>query len=488
MADARAADQPTIVIEPQRTAARVVIPIGADPELVTVSMLLSLARERGVEVGSKGEEVLRRLSERFRAERAPLNEVFAEATPPRHGIDSSIEWQPGFDPSHAGEAAGPSDPSSGRIDFYARTSFIRVHREDHVATILPATEGLDGRDVCGRTLAASAGKPLTIEVDASLARLDDGRVIAQLDGQLSFDGRRIVVNPVLDVQGTVDFSTGNIAFEGDVVIRHDIRDRFRVRATKSVTVEGLVDASHIECGGDLTARRGVAGRAEGTIEVGGSAHIGYLDEVSGHIGKDLLCAREIMRCHLFVGGNLVSDLGAIIGGCVTVAGDVRVADLGSGGDTPTELRLTKEPDIDSPEGKAAAEVRALHAQVATMEKELATLRSSATARTPTAAERMTELEFEIADMQARLKALGFTDPAVEEAGLAGLCTSTLTVSRMVHARVTLRLGHHLIVFNDPVKGPIRIWLEGTRDAMYQLGEGTPRSLRDMPGVMDRAAA
>lgn len=488
MSDPRTTDQPTILIEQSSVVAHVVIPPTADPALVNLQYLLLLGRERGLEMNSGVETALRAVADRFRENPSAMNEIIAVATPPEHGRDGFVEWRPGFDPGSAGDGTVAPDPESGKIDYYARRSFIRVRREDHIATIVPPTDGVDGRDVCGRTLAAAPGKQLTITTDASLERLGDGRLIAQIDGQLAYDGRRLSVNPVLEVRGTVDFSTGNIDFEGDVVIRRDVRDKFTVRATRSVSVDGLVDASHISCGGSLTARRGIAGRGEGTVEICGDAQVGYLDEVSGHIGGNLICAREIMRCRLFVAGDLLSDRGSLIGGCVTVAGNVRLAELGSGSDTPTELRLSQEPDKQSPAGKAAAEIRVLNTKIAGMEREIETLQSSVAARAPTVAERMSELASQVSELQAQVKALTELHPGVADASTFAFCSSTLEVQRLIHARVTLRMGHHVVFFNEAVKGPVRIWLEGPHNAMCQLGEGASKPLRTLGGVVDRAAA
>jgi hypothetical protein len=60
--------------------------------------------------------------------------------------------------------------------------------------------------------------------------------------------------------------------------------------------------------------------------------------------------------------------------------------------------------------------------------------------------------------------------------------------RQINGRVTLSIGNHTIVFEDIVKGPIRIWLEGTREVMCKVGEGEPVPIRSLAGVTDRAIA
>lgn len=488
MTEHQQAENATVVLDAKNLAARVIIPRGSDPQALSLQLLFSLARERGVELTPAAEKGLAAIVERFKLSPEPVNEVFLHATPPTHGESAYIEWRPGFNPDAPDEKEHAEVSDDDRIDYYAHQSFVRVRKADHVATIHEPTPGTDGRDVTGRTLPATPGKALTITIEPSLSKLGDGRVIAQLDGLLTYQGKKLRVDPILEIQGTVDFSTGNIDFDGDVVIRRDIRDKFFVKATQNVTIEGLIDASHIDCGGNLSARRGVAGRGEGTLHVHGDAHVGYLDAVSGRIDGSLHFAKEMMHCTISVGAHLVSDIGRVIGGRVTVGGNIRIAELGSESETPTALRLTSAPDDGSPAGKAASEIAALRKQIAGWKKELETLQARSGALTPTAAERITELTFGIGDAESRVATLTTKHPVLSAATERVGCDSTVDILKQIHGRVDLIIGTHTVRFAEAVKGPIRIWLEGTREVMCKFGEGTPKPIRTITGVTDRVAA
>ncbi|MCC7388707.1 MAG: DUF342 domain-containing protein [Phycisphaerales bacterium] len=488
MAEQSKQAQPSIALETQDSrclAARVILPEGVEPQTLSVHLLVSLARERGVEVTGAAEQKLTELVGRYLADGKPVNEVFILATPPRHGEHGYIEWSPGFNPEKPDE--NEHNPGDERVDFYSHHSFVTVHKEDHIATIHPPTEGTDGRDVTGRTIAANAGRAFPATLGESVLKLADGRLLAQLDGRLCFDSKRLWIDPVLDIKGGVDFSTGNIDFQGDVVIQRDIRDRFTVRARGNVTIEGLIDASHIDCTGNLTARRGVAGRDEGTLDVGGDAHIGYIDRAKGHIGGSLYLTRELMHSTIAIGGNLVSDLGVVIGGRVAVRGDARLADLGAESEAPTEFRLGSLPADGSPAGQAEHRIELLKVSIATMDHELAALRATAGPQNPKAAERATELTFEISEAHAEIAKLASDHPQLAAVAASAPCRSTLVVLRQIHGRVTLIVGPHTVVFASKVKGPLRIWLDGGR-VVCQLGEGTPQPINALAGVTDRSAA
>jgi uncharacterized protein (DUF342 family) len=488
MAEQSKQAQPSIALETQDSrclAARVVLPEGVETQTLSVHLLVSLARERGVEVTGAAERKLTELVGRYLADGRPVNEVFVCATPPTHGEHGYIEWRPGFNPEKPDE--NEHNPGDARVDFYSHHSFVTVHKEDHFATIHTPTEGTDGRDVTGRTIAANAGRAFPATLDESVLKLADGRVLAQMDGRLCFDGKKLWIDPVLDLKGGVDFSTGNIDFEGDVVIHRDIRDRFTVRATGDVTIEGLIDASHIDCAGNLTARRGVAGRDEGTLDVGGDAHIGYIDRTRGHIGGSLYLTRELMHSTIAIAGDLVSDHGVVIGGRVAVRGDARVADLGAESEAPTEFRLGSLPADGSPAGQAEHQIALLKVSIATMDNELAALRATAGPQNPKGAERATELTFEISEARAQIEKLAADHPQLAGVAASEPCRATLEVLRQIHGRVTLIVGQHTVVFSTKVKGPVRIWAEGSQ-VVCQLGEGTPQPIKALTGVTDRSAA
>ncbi|MDQ7014137.1 MAG: FapA family protein [Planctomycetota bacterium] len=470
---------PSVIVCAERLSARIVLPVGLDAEAASELSLRAVAKERGVHLTAEAVTLLAEIAERYANGESPIDQEFLRATLPVNGVDAWIEWMDGFNPSEMNDS--PEADQSGTIDYYNRQSFIRVSKNEPIATLHAHTEGEDGLDVCGGTLTATAGKRLGMTIDKSLVLSDDRQLVAQIDGVLKLCKGKLRVEPVLEIAGAVDFSTGNIDFDGDVMIREDIRDHFRVRATKDVTIEGLIDASHITCGGNLYARRGVAGRDEGTLDIGGDAEIGYIEQARGKIEGSLSILREIMHSTLEIGKDLTGDAGRVIGGSLHVLGDVRLAEIGSRGDTPTKLILGPKSELTD-EGEAAANTHVLN-EIEKMRNELRVLQDPTTPRSAVNAERMTELEFEIAEAEAELQAL----PTNVETPVDAECTSTIEVLRMIHARVTLEISGRTIVFGHELKGPVKIWLEGDT-VMHQLGNAEPAPLRGTAGVQDRLAA
>ncbi|MDP2707271.1 MAG: SulP family inorganic anion transporter, partial [Burkholderiales bacterium] len=74
----------------------------------------------------------------------------------------------------------------------------------------------------------------------------------------------------------------------------------------------------------------LARHADGTLRDAEVFSLKTCDEIAVvRFDGSLYFAREMMHCTISVGADLVSDVGRVIGGRVTVAGNVRIAELGS---------------------------------------------------------------------------------------------------------------------------------------------------------------
>ncbi|MCP3903946.1 MAG: DUF342 domain-containing protein [Planctomycetes bacterium] len=293
-----------------------------DPERVA-----DVAREQGVDVD---DGVLARIAETISAYHdlgCDVEHVIAEGVAARDGADGWIEWMPGFDPTAPG---APADPESarGRVDHYNRIRYVRVREGVHAATIHPPTAGEAGRDVRGRDLPPTPGRPCPIKPGAGVRVEDATRLISEHDGMLTLAGDALSVSRLLEVRGSVDFSTGNISFDGSVTIAGGVQDLFEVSTTESIVIEGVVGAADVDAGGGFVCRRGIAGKRRGHLHVGGQAEVGYMDFVRGIIEGDLILQREALNCRLTVHGWLLGDEATVVGGDSVFGRGIRVGQLG----------------------------------------------------------------------------------------------------------------------------------------------------------------
>jgi uncharacterized protein (DUF342 family) len=420
-------EQPLIEvrIEEEATVAKVAIPDDFDPDLLDEKLLAQLVRKRGIPLDPALETRLSEIVEAFRSEPGALEEVVAQSPAPVDGKDGWLEWVEGFDPT-AGPAVAEDD--SDTVDYYNQVSYIPVAKGTHVATVHEPTPGEDGKTVTGRPIKAKPGRRCGVRVDSTLSQDGTGCVVAQADGILEYERGVIKVSRLFEVRGSVDFGTGNIDFDGSVVVREGIRDRFQINATGDVIVEGLIEAATIDCGRNFACHQGMAAKGKGRLTVAGDAVANYLDDVKGHIQGNLTVQRELINCALAVGGKLTCDRGTMIGGNVAVGGGVQIAALGCAAGRPTTLTLARLVPPAGEEGTAGSPE-------------------------PTSA-------------------VGAVDVLIHKA---------------IYPAVSLVIGEFEVKFDVALKGPLRIGLDENRRLVLREADGEGRPLESVAKIIHRAA-
>ena len=76
-----------------------------------------------------------------------------------------------------------------------------------------------------------------------------------------------VVNTYV-VNGDVDYSTGNIQFNGNVVINGTVPDGFEVKAEGDIVVMKIAESARLEAGRDIIIKGGVQGKGKGLVSAG----------------------------------------------------------------------------------------------------------------------------------------------------------------------------------------------------------------------------
>ncbi len=403
----------------------------------------------------------------------------AKATPAVHGQDGVFAWATGFDPTSAHstdrkKAASDDDA----VDFYNQGSHITVAAGTQIATLRPPTDGTDGRDVVGAVIKARPGKPVDIKIDASLRVDKKGCVIAEIDGLLQFHHGEVKVNPVLEVAESVDFSTGNIDFDGSVLIRQGVRDRFVVKATRDVIIHGLVEAATIVCGGNFECRRGIAAKDRGELVVEGDADVGFLNNVRGQIKGHLTIRREIINCDLVIGQDLRCERGAIIGGTTAITGSLRAMTLGSEAETETVVVLGSVPLLTARLNQLKKDCPQWEEQLERFRYEQNQLSAGRGAVGAQQQERLTELNFEISDLERKLQEAQEERTRIEKE-VATQRKVEIQIEKIIYPKVRFQAGDANITFTQTLKGPAKIGWNQRKQLVFRQGDGRIRLLSEV---------
>ena len=326
-----------IVISDDRTQAWVKLLDAADPEFQppTAAEVLAALEAAKVEIN---DAVRARVDEYIRIVAGPeegeadgpreiLSEfLIAEGRPPTAGQDGTFEW-------HEQHRQTQRDwQSDDRVDYYSLESILTVEAGVAIGRITEPIEADDGMDVCGRVLPSRRdGTPLEVGSGLSLSPDDPLEVVTEAAGHVVVRQGRIWLEEVLSIAGDVDFDSGSLSVCADVHVRGMVPSNFKVRTTKSLTVEQAIEAAQVDVGGDLVVRGGILGhRRKGRIQAGGSITVRFCEEAQVKAAGDMKVCKEIIHSHVHSEGRLLVEAGAIIGGDTYAREGIEVQTLGSG--------------------------------------------------------------------------------------------------------------------------------------------------------------
>lgn len=233
----------------------------------------------------------------------------------------------------------------GDVDYRVQNYIQSVHTGDVICETVPPIEGKDGLDVLGTVIPKKEGQPAKLLAGQNTTLNEDKtQIIASMDGHLVFESGKFHVKPLFYVKGDVDLSVGNIDFLGDVHIEGDVRDDFVVRATGTVTVDGLVEGAIIEAGKDVIIAKGILGDEKAVIKAGGNVQTEYIENCIIYAG-DTVQAGSIISSYVHSDNCIVVRVGrgTIIGGKMVAANLIDAKIIGCRAERMTELIVGELP-------------------------------------------------------------------------------------------------------------------------------------------------
>ncbi len=473
---------PSVIIAPDKATATLQIPPGCDRALLTEQLLLGQITGAGVEVTEHTTRVIRSyIAQPPDEQDKTVSLDIAHATPPVHGIDGKVVWSDkNKETTSEEDHAEPSEKEP--VSYYDQSAFLMVDSGDQIGRVVPAEPGQDGRDVTGKTIPAKSGKEFQLQIDESIMRRSDGTLIAQQDGVLYREPGKAMIRKLIQVNEFVDFSTGNIDFDGDIVIGKGVRDCFEVTATGSIEVNGMIEAATINAGKDLNAKGGFAGRERGHVFTGGCLLGKYLDNVAGHVKQDLKIDREVINCELKIDGQICSPQGSIIGGRIIPTGEVHIGTLGSDAGVLTELVVGSVPTLEPFAFKLEDIAEQLSGDVQKLKDEKETIDKNSTKGRMTAMdkERETEIIFELSVLGSMLdKAQRTLDRVRTEINKRRRVD--VKVERNVFHGVKFELDGRSYRMNQTISGPVRFVMDG-KAFVFKKSDGAAQPIGQVADV------
>lgn len=293
--------------------------------------ILSYIKEQSIVYGIREQEI-----KEYCEKREFSKELLAAAgLPPIDGEDSRIIFD--MDISREKKFLEKED---GSIDFRSINNIISVEKDSLICHILPAAEGEDGINVYGDVVPYTPGRSVSFNNGKNTYISEDGlRLHSEVDGCIKIINEKLFVEDVYTVDN-VDNKTGNINFNGSVVIRGDVKAGFTVRSRGDIKIRGMVEGAHIETDGDVIIAKGMNGMGEGSIVAGGNITSKYIENsiiiADGSVFAEALINSDVKAKESII---LRGQAGAIIGGTSTASKVIYAKTIGNKTNSETNLNI-----------------------------------------------------------------------------------------------------------------------------------------------------
>lgn len=262
--------------------------------------------------------------------------------------------------------------SDGSVDYQSMSEIECVSVGEKLAVYHPAIPGKNGTDVRGRTLRSKPAVDQPVLKGSGFTYNDDTNEYKSLiEGKIEFDGKTLTISNVYEYRGDLDLVVGRIDFRGDVVIKGNVLSGTFIRATKSITVEGSVEAATLISGGDIILKKGMQGGQKARISCGGDVYANFI-EFTKVEAKGKVEANIIMNCQIEAGMDVIVSgrRGAIVGGSTYAVGFINTMMLGNTAGHRTEVGVGVKKDLTDRRRVLSTKVEALKLNIDKTNKEI----------------------------------------------------------------------------------------------------------------------
>ncbi len=229
------------------------------------------------------------------------------------------------------------EDEQGNVDLRNLQSFTNVEAGQQIGIIHPPAYGSPGITVHGQPIPPLEGLPLDLCAGDGVELSADGAsAIATSAGRVVFDGHTLAVAEEFVVRGDVDFSVGNIDFNGVVEIKGDVLDDFNIRASKGINVSGAVGACRLESDGPVEIGS-MSGLGTGLIRCRGDLRANYLNQVRVECWGNVSVTHELRNCSVKATRAIIVERGSISGGEAVALDGIEAKTLGAASGVKTRL-------------------------------------------------------------------------------------------------------------------------------------------------------
>lgn len=309
---------------------------GLNNSVPTIKEIQLLAASQGIKRGLSKKRITNLLDKLIDEKPgATLSEDVAFGLPPRNGRNSYI--MP-LVPNALDRVLTPQATESGKVDMRNLGEIISVGEHMPVAKRMPPSKGRIGKTITGLDIEPIAGEWQDIKLGENTAISDsDLNVIVSIaSGQPKFENGIMSVDDTYTCKG-VNVGTGNINYQGSVIVNGDVTESMEIVATGDITINGFVESAMVRAGGDIIITQGATGKmqdedcrliANGNIFVQHGQGLDVICAKNLNVGKQLAYSRIKCKGNINIGKG-DNPNGSIFASTVNTYGTIRAGTVGA---------------------------------------------------------------------------------------------------------------------------------------------------------------
>jgi uncharacterized protein (DUF342 family) len=155
----------------------------------------------------------------------------------------------------------PQTVGSTRVDMRNLGAIICVQKGAELLRRMPPTEGRNGFTIGGDIIVAKKGEWVKFKPGDGTVISDDDEnlLLADIFGMPKFIDQSMWVDNIYSCKG-VNVGSGNVNYDGSVLVNGDVTEKMEIHATGDVTINGFVESAIIHAGGDIIITEGAMGK------------------------------------------------------------------------------------------------------------------------------------------------------------------------------------------------------------------------------------
>lgn len=324
--------------------------------------LIQFLEDQGVVEGIQEDSLASILEEKIFYQ----NVLVAKGVERQDGEDGWIEYL--VDVSDRGSK--PKILKDGSVDYRSIGELEVVESGTVVAKYHSATQGINGITVFGEETKAKPGKQLPKMHGEGFVVSEDGSTYTTtIRGRVFLKNGKLTVSKVYEVFTDVDYLSGNIDFNGDIMIHGAVTAGMRVRALGNLSISGHVEACELIAGGDIMLQAGMQGAGKGTIMAGGNVEGRFFEQAKiSALGS--VTANSMLNCTVDAGDSIHVNgrFGAIIGGSIRALSTVSATMYGNVSNVKTDVAVGVDASITTELSKMDSELHTIEKDCVKLEE------------------------------------------------------------------------------------------------------------------------